>query len=117
MRLVKSLGLRSKCKLALCLFKSEGSVSVKRKRIAASFPAHDISDLCPSNPRYEGTETLQFKGPLKSSRIAAHPYLFYNHTMDRNKSDFGMQGLISIINDIQEVFSIVGALFLNWITL
>ena len=37
--------------------------------------------------------------------------------MDRNQSDFGMQGLISIINDIQEVFSIVGALFLNWITL
>ena len=29
--------------------------------------------------------------------------------MDRNTSDFGMQGLISIINDIQEVFSIVGA--------
>ena len=62
-------------------------------------------------------EALQFKGPPKSSRIAAHPYLFYNHTMDRNKSDFGMQGLISIINDIQEVFSIVGALFSNWITL
>ena len=37
--------------------------------------------------------------------------------MDRNKSDFGMQGLISIINDIQEVFSIVGAMCVGRITL
>ena len=129
MRPVKSLGLRSKCSLALCLFKSEGSVSVKRKRIPGSFPVHDVCDSCPSNSRYdvsdlcpshphcEGKGRAHFKGPPKSSRIASHSYLFYNHTMDRNKSDFGMQGLISIINDIQEVFSIVGALFLNWITL
>ena len=72
-----------------------------------------VLQICATRER----EKLQFKGPPKSSRIAAHPYLFYNHTMDRNKSDFGMQGLISIINDIQEVFSIVGALFSNWITL
>ena len=35
-------------------------------------------------------------------------YLFIYTMARREGSDFGMQGLISIINDIQEVFSIVG---------
>ena len=33
--------------------------------------------------------------------------------MNTKGSDFGMQGLISIINDIQEVFSIVGRILLD----
>ena len=33
--------------------------------------------------------------------------------MNTKGSDFGMQGLISIINDIQEVFSIVGRMLLD----
>ena len=33
--------------------------------------------------------------------------------MNTRGSDFGMQGLISIINDIQEVFSIVGRMLLD----
>ena len=34
--------------------------------------------------------------------------ILYQIAMNTKGSDFGMQGLISIINDIQEVFSIVG---------
>jgi len=37
------------------------------------------------------------------------PYLF-SSIMTSTGTDFGMQGLISIVNDIQEVFSIIGIL-------
>lgn len=45
-----------------------------------------------------------------SLHLSFSNHIFFHFIMTSTGTDFGMQGLISIVNDIQEVFSIIGIL-------
>ena len=57
------------------------------------------------SPTFPTKSTLSISLHLSFSN-----HIFFSSIMTSTGTDFGMQGLISIVNDIQEVFSIIGIL-------